>query len=120
MAEPSSDGPEARDARSRQALPGERFLQMLLAFLAGFILILGMGLMLAVGGGRSHLAGRLIIAVAALLLLGWLDTHATRVAQRHRPLLAPDSAGYRRYVIASAVGLVGAAGLLLGIAWFLP
>ncbi len=92
----------------------------LLAFGAGFVVIFAVGLMLALGGGRDRLAGRLVIAVAALLMLGWLDTHATRLARRRQPLLAPDTAGYRRFVVWSASGLLLVTILLLGLAWYLP
>ena len=92
---------------------------MLLAFVAGFVLIFSVGLMFAIGGGPEHLKGRLIVAIAALLILGGLDTHATRLARRREPLLAPYPAG-RRSVAWSSLGLFLAAVLLLGLAWFLP
>jgi hypothetical protein len=92
----------------------------LLAFAAGFTVIFSAGLMVALGGGRAHLAGRLGIALAALLALGAIDSGATRLAKRHRPLLAPDPPGYRRFVVWSALGLLVVAVLLLGLAWFLP
>jgi hypothetical protein len=95
-------------------------LGVMLAFLAGFTLMFSVGLMFAIGGGRSHLAGRLYVAIIALLFLGWLDTQATRLARRREPILGPDSAGYRRFVVWSAIGLFGSAVLLLGLAWFLP
>jgi hypothetical protein len=95
-------------------------LGVMLAFLAGFTLMFSAGLMFAIGGGPSHLAGRFYIAIVALLFLGWLDTQATRLARRRESLLGPDSAGYRRFVVWSAVGLFGTAVLLLGLAWFLP
>jgi hypothetical protein len=98
----------------------ERFSQVLLAFAAGFTIIFGVGLMFAIGGGRAHLPGRLAVAVGAIFVLGAIDTQATRLAKRHRPLIAPDPPGYRRYVIASALGLLLAAVLLFGLAWFLP
>jgi hypothetical protein len=95
-------------------------LGVMLAFLAGFTIMFSVGAMFAIGGGRSHLAGRLYVAIAALLFLGWLDTQATRLARRREPLLGPDSAGYRRFVVWSAAGLLGTAVVLLGLAWFLP
>jgi hypothetical protein len=92
----------------------------MLAFAAGFTIMFSVGLMFAIGGGRSHLAGRLYVAIAALLVLGGLDTQATRLARRRESLLGPYSAGYRRFVVWSATGLFGTAALLLGLAWFLP
>jgi hypothetical protein len=94
-------------------------LGVLLAFVAGFVLIFSVGLMFAIGGGREHLAGRLAVATAAVLLLGWLDTQATRIARRRQPLLGPDSPGYRRFVVWSASGWLLATALLFGLAWFL-
>jgi hypothetical protein len=91
-----------------------------LAFTAGFVLMFSVGLMFAIGGGRDHLAGRLTVAIAALLLLGWLDTQATRIAKRRQPVLAPYTAGYRRFEVWSSFGLLLASALLLGLAWFLP
>jgi hypothetical protein len=98
----------------------EGLLGVLLASVAGFVLIFGVGLMLAMGGGREHLRGRLAVAAAAFLLLGWLDTQATRLARRRQPLLGPDSAGYRRFVVWSTSGLFLATALLFGLAWYLP
>jgi hypothetical protein len=97
----------------------EGLLGVLLAFVAGFVLIFGVGLTFAIGGGREHLAGRLTVAIAASLLLGWLDTQATRLARRRQPLLGPDSAGYRRFVVWSSSGLLLATALLIGLAWYL-
>ena len=91
-----------------------------LAFTAGFVLMFSVGLMFAIGGGRDHLAGRLTVAIAALLLLGWLDTQATRIAKRRQPVLAPYTAGYRRFEVWSSLGLLLASALLLGLAWYLP
>jgi hypothetical protein len=95
-------------------------LGVFLAFMAGFVLVLGVVSMLAIGGGREHLAGRLAVAIVALLLLGWFDTQATRLAMRRQPLLAPNTPGYRRFQVWSGLGLLLAAGLLLGLAWYLP
>jgi hypothetical protein len=49
-----------------------------------------------------------------------VDTQATRLAQRRRPLLAPDPPGYRRFVIWTSLGLLTTTCLLLGLAWYLP
>ena len=118
--EPAEPGADDAHALARTARAGERGLQVLLAFLAGFTIVFSVGLMFAIGGGRAHLAGRLTVAVAALFVLGALDTQAGRLAARRRPLLAPDPPGYRRYVVWSALGLLIAAALLLGLAWYLP
>jgi len=112
--------PPERDRSGDPSDHAQATMGALLAFAAGFVIILSVGLMFALGGGRDRLAGRLVIAVAALLFLGWLDTHATRLARRRQPLLAPDTADYRRFVVWSASGLLLATILLLGLAWYLP
>lgn len=114
----SRDDAPTEEPHGNDALGG--LLGVMLAFVAGFTIMFGVGLMFAIGGGRSHLSGRLAVAIAALLVLGALDTQATRLARRREPILGPDSAGYRRFVVWSAVGLFGSAVLLLGLAWFLP
>jgi hypothetical protein len=93
---------------------------MLLAFGAGFVLVFAIALMFTLGGGRSHLLGRLAIAAAALFLLGGLDGMATRLARRRESLLGPDSPGYRRFVVWSSAGFATAAVLLLGLALYMP
>ena len=98
----------------------ERFLIIFLASAAIAVLLLGIFLMLTMGGGKSHLGGRLAIAVAAVLMLGLIDGHATKLANRRRPLLAADPPWYRRFVVISMLSFFGAAALLFGIALFLP
>jgi hypothetical protein len=118
--EPSHPGEEHSSALAEHARRVERLLGLLLAFAAGFTVVFSAGLMVAVGGGRAHLGGRLAVAVAGLLLLGVIDTQATRLAKRRRPLLTPDPPGYRRFVVWSTLGLLVAAVLLFGLAWYLP
>jgi hypothetical protein len=120
MTEPPDPDAGRPDPLARGARALERFLGLVLAFAAGFVVIFGAGIMLAIGGGRDRLGERLIVAVAALFALGAIDTQAARLADRRRPLLAPDPPGYRRYAVWSALGLALAAALLLGLALLLP
>jgi hypothetical protein len=118
-AEPHGNEPLVRalDTTSRAT---EGLLGVLLAFVAGFVLIFSVGVLFAIGGGPEHRPDRLIVAIGALILLGWLDTQATRLAERRQPLLAPHTAGYRRFLVWSSLGFLLAAVVLLGLAWFLP
>lgn len=93
---------------------------MMLAFSAGFVFVLGLMLMVALGGGKGHLSGRLMLAVATLLLLGWIDGMATRMVRRREAPLGPHSPSYRRFIRWSAAALATAAVVLLGVAWYLP
>lgn len=92
----------------------------LLAFLAGFVLVVAVTLIVTIGGGREHLRGRLTVAIPALLVLSWLDSYAMQLAKRRESVLGPDSPGYRRFVVGSSLGLLLSAVVLLGLACFLP
>lgn len=98
----------------------ERVLHVVLAVAAACTLISGIVFMFVIGGGRDHLAGRVTVAVAAVFLLGAIDTSATRLVNRRRPLLGPDPPAYRRFVLWAALGLATTAALLFGLALFLP
>ena len=92
----------------------------LLAFVAGFVLVVAVTLIVTIGGGREHLAGRLTVAIPALLVLSWLDSYAVQLAKRREALLGPDSPGYRQFVVWSSLGLLLSAVVLLGLACFSP
>lgn len=98
----------------------ERFLIIFLASGAVAVLLLGTFLIFTVGGGRTHLPGRIAVAVASVLMLSLIDGHATKLANRRRPLLAPDPPWYRRFVMISSIAFFGAAVILIGLALFLP
>ena len=120
---PADPDPEPRSAGSETSEgldAAQRTLGPLLAFLAGFVLVFAIALIFTIGGGQRHLAGRLSVAIPALLLLGWLDSYATQVAKRREPLLGPDSPGYRQFVMWSSLGLLLSAVVLLGLACYLP
>jgi hypothetical protein len=113
-----SQGPEDDPSEGLDA--AQRTLGPMLAFMAGFVLVFATGLIFTIGGGQEHLAGRLAVAVPALLLLGWLDSYATQVARRRESLLGPDSPGYRQFLVWSGLGLLLSAAVLLGLALYLP
>ena len=115
MTDPGED-----DRLERASQSTERFLIMFLAFAAVAVLLLGVVLMLTVGGGRSHLPARIAVAVASILTLSLIDGHATKLANRRRPLLATDPPWYRRFVTTSSIAFFGAAAILIGVAIFLP
>ena len=115
MPDPTPNDPLAPSSHST-----ERFLTIFLASAAVAVLLLGVFLMFIVGGGRPHLFARTAVAVASILMLSLIDGHATKLANRRRPLLAVDPPWYRRFVLTSSIGFFGAAVVLLGIAIFLP
>jgi hypothetical protein len=120
VADPGREPRSAGSETSGGLDAAQRTLGPMLAFMAGFVLVFAIALIFTIGGGQKHLAGRLSVAIPALLLLGWLDSYATQVAKRREPLLGPDSPGYRQFVVWSSLGLLLSAVVLLGLACYLP
>ena len=113
-------GDQALKQLERHANILHRFLGIFLACVAGLTFVMGIVIMLSIGGGKSNLANRLIVAVGALSILGAIDTQATRLANRRRPILASDPPSYRRFLLSSAAAFLSAAVILLGVAVLLP
>lgn len=109
-----------QDALKQTSQRVERVYIVFVGSAALVTVVISIGLLFVIGGGPGHLVGRLVVAVAAILVLGWLETHASFLAKRHRPLLAPDPPRYRRFVVWSSLGMLAATVLLLGLAWYLP
>jgi hypothetical protein len=108
------------DQYRRYARNAERILFGILALAAIATVVLAVVIMLDIGGGRSNLADRLVIAVVAVVILGGLDTQATRLVHRRRPLLSPDPRWYRRFIVWSALGWLATSAFLLAVGWYLP
>ncbi|HYC33878.1 MAG TPA: hypothetical protein VEB59_16425 [Gemmatimonadales bacterium] len=92
----------------------------MLAFVAAFVIVSAIALMVALGAGPRHLGNRLAIAVAALFLLGWIASMAARLVRGREAVLDMESPGYRRFVVGCALASAGAAVLLFGVALYLP
>jgi hypothetical protein len=108
------------DQYRRYTRAAERVLFGILALAALATVLLAVVIMVDIGGGRAHLADRLVIAVVAVVILGGLDTQATRLVNRRRPLLHPDPTWYRRFVVWSALGWLAISAFLLAIGLYLP
>jgi hypothetical protein len=88
-----------------------------LGIFAGAVLI-----MLGMDSSSRSQGGRLYVAVVAVVLLGTVEGQYARLVERRRPLWTegPGEAAYRRYVVRSAVLLLLAALVLMGLALRLP
>jgi hypothetical protein len=117
---PIEPGKEERRSTARQDDALNVLMRVFLVSAAAAVLILGLFLMTTIGGGRDHLGRRLIVAAVAVIMLGAIDRQATKVVSRNRPLVAPDSPDFRRFVAMSVVAFFFGAALLLGVAIFLP
>jgi hypothetical protein len=97
----------------------ERVIQLLLGFMAAFIFTGAVFIMLEMDRG-SQAKERLFVAIIALVLLGTLDTQATRLIKRRLPSSLGTTEVERRYSGASLLLMLAAAVILIGLALFLP
>jgi hypothetical protein len=111
---------ERRSEHASQAL--ERLLRIILGGLAAAVFAGGVFALVAMSSTSEGRGSRLIVAVAAVLLLGWVHTQFGRLALRRRPLWmsGPGESAYRRYLLRSAALLLLSALVLVGLAVLLP
>ena len=95
-------------------------LRVLLGIVAVAILAGAVVMLLTIDGGPRGQGGRWYVAIAALLLLGAVDSQYAWLMRRREPLSLTESPAYGRYRIRSALLLLAAAVVLLGLAWLLP
>jgi hypothetical protein len=100
----------------------DRILRIFLGLVALAAFTGAVVILLDMSRTSAGLGARLAVAVATVLLLGWLDTQFGWLAERRRPfwMTGPGETEYRRYAIRSSVLLVLAALILVGLALFLP
>jgi hypothetical protein len=109
-------------AHERVARALERFARIYLSIAAVATFACGVFLLVIMSRTSEGLGARLIVAVATVLLLGWIDTRFGWLAERRRPfsMSGPGESAYRRYLARSAVLLLLAALVLGGLALLLP
>jgi len=96
------------------------FLRMFLG-LASIATIPGaIFLMLKIDVSSRNQGGRFYIAMAAIAVLGLLDSQFRKLVERRAPLSLGTTEVERRYAMISLLLLLGAAFLLFGLAFFLP
>ena len=100
----------------------ERFARIFLGIVAVAVFAGGVFLLVVMSRTSEGMGARLAIAVATVLLLGWIDTQFGWLAERRRPfsMSGPGESAYRRYLARSGVLLLLSALVLLGFALLLP
>jgi hypothetical protein len=114
------DAPALRHPLDQLSLALDTLLRILLGIVAVAIMAGAVVMMVSIDGGPGSQGGRWYVAVAALLLLGAVDSQYAWLLRRREPLSLTESPGYRRYRIGSLLLLLAAAVVLLGLAWLLP
>ena len=98
----------------------ERRLWAVLGFLTGAIVTATLYIMLHMESGSRSQGGRFYLALAALVVLGVVDSQLERLMIRFAPLRLGVSAPERRYAGVSLILLVVSAVVLIGAALLLP
>jgi cytochrome bd-type quinol oxidase subunit 2 len=94
-------------------------IQVLLGLVAVVILPGAVFLMLKMDGG-SRTQERLYVAIAALVVLGAVDSQVQRLVRRRVPFSLETTVEERRYIGVSLVLMFVAAVVLIGLALLLP
>jgi hypothetical protein len=115
--EPVSD--DFMRALDRTGRSLERVIQVLLGIVAVVILPGAVFLMLKMDGG-SRTQQRLYVAIAALVVLGAVDSQVQRLVRRRVPFSLQTTVEERRYNGVSLVLMLVAAVVLIGLALLLP
>jgi len=93
----------------------ERVIQVLLGIVAVVILAGAVFLMF-----KSRIQERIYVAIAALVVLGAVDSQVRRLVRRRMPFSLETTAKERRYNVVSLVLMLVAAVVLIGLALLLP
>ena len=97
----------------------ERVLLIFLSLFTVAILAGAVFLMLQMDGSSSSQGGRYYVAIAAILILGAIDSQFHRLVKRRIPLSLTTTPEERLYRMVSLLLLLFFAVVLIGLAWFL-
>jgi hypothetical protein len=98
----------------------ERFMMILLGFFA--VAIFAGAILIMVDMDRSSVSqgGRYYLAVAAVVVLGFLDGQFQKILKRQIPFSLTTTPKESRYALISLLLLTAAGVVLIGVAWILP
>ena len=97
----------------------ENFLFIFLGIITVLILFGAIFLILQIDSSRAD-GSRYYVAIAALVLLGAVDSQFGRLIKRRVPFSLTTTAEERRYHIVSLLLMFFFAVVLIGLAWLLP
>lgn len=98
----------------------ETLLRLLLAAVSFATVAGAIFLMLKMDGGSRSQGGRFYIAIAALVILGAVDSSFRKLVIRRAPFSFGTTEAESRYALISLLLLLLSAAVLFGAAWFLP
>jgi hypothetical protein len=98
----------------------ETFLRILLSFIAVATIAGAIFLMLKMDGGSRSQGGRFYVAIAALVILGAVDSQFRKLVERHAPFSIGTTEAESHYALVSLLLLFVSGVILFGAAWLLP
>jgi hypothetical protein len=98
----------------------DSFLRILLGIIAVATLAGAVFLMLKMDSGSRSQGGRFYVAIAALVILGAVDSQFRKLVIRRLPFSLTTTDAERRYAMVSLLLLLVSAVALIGLAWLLP
>ncbi len=110
------------DAMDRVSTMLDRGMRIFLIGAAVVVFVIAALILATMDDASRSQGGRVYIAIAAILILGAIDTAYGRLEYRRRPfwMEGPGEAAYRRYLLWSLALLLAAAAALIALAIFLP
>jgi len=107
-------------ALSQTANTLETFLRMLLGIISVATVAGAIFLMLKLDSGSRSQGGRFYVAIAALVILGAVDSQFRKLVARRAPFSLTTTEAESRYALISLLLLLITAVVLFGAAWLLP
>ena len=98
----------------------ETLLRLLLGAVSFATVAGAIFLMLKMDGGSRSQGGRFYVAIAALIILGAVDSQFRKLVERRAPFSIGTTEAESRYALVSLLLLLLSAIVLFGAAWFLP
>jgi hypothetical protein len=98
----------------------ETFLRIFLSLIAVATVAGAIFLMLKMDGGSRSQGGRFYMAIAALVILGFVDSQFRKLVARRAPFSIGTTEAESRYALVSLLLLLVSGVILFGAAWLLP
>jgi len=98
----------------------DTFLRILLGIVSLAILAGAIFLMVKLDSGSRSQGGRFYVAIAALVILGAVDSQFRQLIERRAPFSIATTETESRYAMVSLLLMLISTVVLFGAAWFLP
>jgi hypothetical protein len=98
----------------------DTFLRILLGIVSLAILAGAIFLMVKLASGSRSQGGRFYVAIAALVILGAVDSQFRQLIERRAPFSIATTETESRYAMVSLLLMLISTVVLFGAAWFLP